>query len=131
MTVKELSQLYYLRQEIAMDERRLSDLRSTSDSPSLSGMPHKPGYTNRLEQTVGAIVDLERTIREKRARCIRERAWLESYIATVPDSRLRQILTLRFSDGEPWHTIACRMGGGNTEDSVKKMCYRFLENDKI
>ena len=42
MTIKELSQLYYLKREIDMDKQRLNDLRQIAASPStpnLSGMP--------------------------------------------------------------------------------------------
>ena len=51
---------------------------------------------------------------------------IESFIATVEDSHMRRIIHLRFVDGLSWGDVAKRIGG-NTEDSVKKMFYRFLE----
>lgn len=52
---------------------------------------------------------------------------VEAFIADINDSHMRRIIRLRFIDGLPWADVARRVGG-NTEDSVKKMFYRFLEN---
>lgn len=52
---------------------------------------------------------------------------VEKFIASVEDSRMRRIITLRFINNLSWNSVADRIGGGNTEDSVKKMFYRFME----
>lgn len=52
---------------------------------------------------------------------------VEKFIASVEDSRMRRIITLRFIDNLSWNSVADRIGGGNTEDSVKKSFYRFME----
>ena len=52
---------------------------------------------------------------------------VEEFIASVEDSRMRRIITLRFIENLPWNKVADRIGGGNTEDSVKKSFYRFME----
>lgn len=33
----------------------------------------------------------------------------------------------RFQDFLKWDAVAAKLGGNNTEDSVKKACYRFLK----
>ena len=53
---------------------------------------------------------------------------VEEFIASVEDSRMRRIITLRFIDNLSWNKVADRIGGNNTEDSVKKAFYRFMEN---
>ena len=53
---------------------------------------------------------------------------VEECIASVDDSRMRRIITLRFIDNLSWNKVADRIGGNNTEDSVKKAFYRFMEN---
>lgn len=53
---------------------------------------------------------------------------VEEFIASVDDSRMRRIITLRFIDNLSWNKVADRIGGNNTEDSVKKAFYRFIEN---
>ena len=52
---------------------------------------------------------------------------VEEFIASVEDSRMRRIITLRFIDNLSWNKVANHIGGGNTEDSIKKSFYRFME----
>ena len=130
MTIKELSQLYWLNREIEYDQQRLEELEMKAASPAtpkLDGMPRSGSPEgSRLEALVLEIIDLQAIIAAKQIQCIHERQRLERYIATVPDSLTRMILTFRFVNGLPWAQVAHSIGGGNTEDSVKKCCYRYL-----
>lgn len=54
---------------------------------------------------------------------------VEEFIASVKDSRMRRIITLRFINSLSWNEVASRIGGGNTEDSIKKAFYRFMEKE--
>lgn len=132
MTLKELSQLYYLNREIERDKERLEALRaraSAPGSPNYDGMPKSPSYETRLERYVAEIVDLEVIIQAKITQCLHERARLERYIAEIPDSLTRQIFQLRFINGLTWVQIAFSVGGGNTEEGVRKRVYRYLEQE--
>lgn len=132
MTLKELSQLYWLNREIEKDKERLVRLRQRAYAPSgakLTGVPGGSGFDNRLERFVIQIVELEGIIEEKIERCIWERNHLERYIATIPDSLTRQIFALRFINGLSWRQVAFSIGGGNTEEGVKKACYRYLKQE--
>lgn len=132
MTLKELSQLYHLNREIEMDQQRLEELRakaSAPGSPNYDGMPKSPSYENRLERYIAEIVDLEAIISAKITQCLHERNRLERYIADIPDSLTRQIFTLRFINGLTWLQVAFSIGGGNTEQSVKMTCYRYIHNN--
>lgn len=132
MTLKELSQLYYLNREIEMDQQRLEELRtkaSAPGSPNYDGMPKSPSYENRLERYIAEIVDLEAIISAKITQCVHERNRLERYIADIPDSLTRQVFTLRFINGLTWLQVACSIGN-NTEQSVKMICYRYIKNGK-
>lgn len=53
---------------------------------------------------------------------------VETFIASVKDSHIRRIITLRVVDDLSWNKVADELGGSNTEDSVKKAFYRFIEN---
>lgn len=133
MTLKELSQLYYLNREIEIDKQRLARLRAEmpeARAAKLDGMPISSGNGSgsAIERHIAEIVDLEFIISAKITQCIHERARLERYIAEIPDSLTRQIFTLRFINGLPWAQVAYSIGG-NTEDSVKKICYRYLNGD--
>lgn len=130
MTLKELSQLYYLNLEIERDQEQLKVLRAKASDPSgskITGMPVGGGRINLLERYAAEIVDLEAVIAAKQQRCIHERHRLERYIASIPDSLTRQIFQLRFINGLNWVKIAFSLGGGNTEEGVRKRVYRYLE----
>lgn len=84
MTVKELSQLYYLNREIEMDQQRMEQIdndikrdellleslrakASSPSSPNYDGMPKSPSYENRLESAVTRYLDFEDAISRKKA----------------------------------------------------------------
>ncbi len=127
MTVKELSQLYWLNREIEEDKRRLDVLEAALSSPKpqkLDGMPHDGGHGDSLARCVAEIIDLRAIIAAKQQQCIYERNRLERYIAGIPDSLTRQIFTLYFVNGLTWRQTAMHVGGGNTEESVSNRLYR-------
>lgn len=51
---------------------------------------------------------------------------VETFIASVKDSHIRRIISLRIIDGLSWNKVADRIGGGNTDDSVRKAYDRFM-----
>lgn len=132
MTVKELSQLYYLNREIESYKNRLEELEtsiSAPRSPSLDAMPRASGSGKALEDSVAKIVDLKALIAAKQIQCIHERNRLERYISSIPDSLTRQIFALRFINGLPWRQVAYSVGGGNTPDSCRMAVNRYLERN--
>lgn len=129
MTLKELSQLYYLDKEIELDRERLAELRANllcPRSPNYDGMPRNPNPENALERCVAEIVDLEDVIQAKIEQRIYERARLERYISDIPDSLTRQIFTLRFIEGLTWEDVAAKAGGNNTAKNCSNICYRYI-----
>ena len=52
---------------------------------------------------------------------------IEEFIASINDSRIRRIINLRFLENKSWNEVADCIGGGNTEDSVRKSFTRFFE----
>lgn len=52
---------------------------------------------------------------------------VETFIASVKDSHTRRIINLRIIDGLSWSKVADRIGGGNTDDSIRKAFDRFME----
>ena len=130
MTIQELSQYQWLVREIEMNKRRLAELEESAAgpaSPALDPAPHGTGYVdNKVEQKVVAIVTLCEQIERQQERCMAERFRLEQYINGIGDSHTRQIFVHRFVEGLSWLQVAAAVGGGNTEDSVKKICYRYV-----
>lgn len=129
MTLNELSQLYYLNREIELDQKRLDELRADTGhlgSPSFSGTPHGSGNSSPVENEAIERRALEALIEAKKARCTAELLRLETYIQSIEDSLTRQIFTYRFVNGLSWRQVAEHIGGYNTDESVKKSCYRYL-----
>lgn len=129
MTLKELSQLYYLNRELEMDQRRLRELeaRALPGVQVITGMPHGTGVVDKVGECAAEIADLRGIIEAKHQQCLYERSRLERYIAGIDDSFLRQVFTYRFISGLPWRQVAARIGGGNTEDGCRKAVKRYLE----
>jgi hypothetical protein len=129
MTLKELSQLYYLNREIEMDKRRLQELEAKAlpGAQVFTGMPHAPGVTDKVGEYAAEIADLRGIIEAKHQQCLYERSRLERYISGIDDSLLRQIFTYRFVNGLPWRQVAACIGGSNTADGVRMMCNRYIK----
>ena len=51
------------------------------------------------------------------------------FIESVNDSHIRMIITYRIIESYSWRQVADAMGGGNTEDSVRKAFERFMEKE--
>ncbi len=141
-------QLADLDAEIKKDEEQLADIKrtaSTPSSPNYDGMPKSSGYGNKIENSIARIWNAEEnikrkkvlrahiveTIQKKQVLCLTVRNKLESYIAELPDSLLRMIFTYRFINGLTWSEVSISIGVHTTEDSVKKMCYRYLQKENI
>lgn len=129
MTVRELSQLYYLKKLIDRDAERLVELESRLQpgSMTLTGMPHSPNVKSTMEEVVPLIVDLREKITKEQKNYIAQKIVIEDYIQTVDDMQIRLIMSYRFVDLLTWNQTALKIGGNNTEDSVKKACYRWLK----
>lgn len=136
MTVKELSQFYWLGREIEADARRLKELERRAGAPSiahLTGMPHAPSNeenARKIERAAAEIVDLQAIIAARQIQCIHERARLERWISAIPDSLTRQIFQARFVDGKTWAQVAQTVGGDITESGVKMICHRYLKHTR-
>lgn len=128
MTKKELSQLYLLNREIEENKRRLEELRTAAEGGAarITGLPHAPSIGRGLESYAILIAETKELIRLKNQQLIIEYNRLNRYIAELDDSFMRQILSLRYINGLTWGQVAAHVGGGNTEDSVRKAHARFL-----
>ena len=131
MTLKELSQLYHLKRELKQEQERLSELESSSFLKAGGWTNMSGGGGARKDSVEESYVlskeKIEKTIAKKIEMIASEQLRLETYIASIPDSLTRQIFTARFVDGLSWLMVARRIGGYNTEDSVKKICYRAIK----
>ena len=133
MTVKELSQLYWLNREIGELQRRLMELNAKITAPripNMDGMPRASGNGYALENAVAELADIQAIITAKQQEVIHERNRLERYISNIDDSLTREIFALRFINGLTWDQTAASIGGGNTAMSVRQCVYRYLKREK-
>lgn len=127
MTEKELNQLYWLKKEIEQQQKRLSKLRLVSNirRPVLTDIPKSTEQKNIIEYYVINVVDLENIIKSNIERCIEETKKIESFIATINDSEMRQIVTLRSIQGLTWEQIGQKLNSDRT--TVSKKFRKFLK----
>ncbi len=127
MTKKELSQLYNLNKEIALETKRLKEFEKTAHT-NISGLP----YIHTIMDTsiAAQIEDCKTIIDAKQRAAVAEYNRLMRYIASIDDSLIRQIISLRYVNGLNWTQVAMYIGGGNTADSVRMIHNRFLSIGK-
>ena len=98
-------------------ERRIKRLQSekrgwlekaTAVSPNLSDMP-KSGGTDKIQNAVCRIADIEQKINRDIDRKIDLRERIEAAICAIPDGRLRDLMRYRYIDGMTWEQIAVEM----------------------
>jgi hypothetical protein len=130
MTLKELSQAYYLKKEIALLDEQIASLwrKATSSTASQSDAPGShPGVSDKVGNYSASLADSEKELKLKKAELEKAEENISRYIDAIPDSMLRLIFTYRFLRSLSWVAVAHRVGGGNTEASVKMQCYRYLK----
>lgn len=130
MTLKELNQLYYLERLIERDSDTVDRLESAllGGSSALTHMPHAPGVSDRVGDTVSKIIDLKKQLEIRIASYNLIKARIASFIDSIEDTHIKLIFLLRFVDGCTWNEVAYAISGNNTENSVKKICYRYLKS---
>ena len=85
------------------------------------------GERELAEQCAREMAEIRQGLEQSIQRRWQEMRRLLAYIEDIDDSLIRQILTCRYVDGKTWVKVAREIGGDNTEDSVKKAAYRYLQ----
>lgn len=88
----------------------------------IEGISHK-GYSRKKTELLNKIMKLRR-LEEKIEPMIED---VDDFILNINDSMIRRIVTFRFVDGLSWQDVAQKIGGGNTEGSVKMAFRRFFD----
>lgn len=131
MTLEKLNQLR--RNIIALKklQEKIEKKRQTAEgvSQNISGMPSAKGGTDGKENIILSYIDDENEL-EKICREMTE-AYSEvlSYIRNIPDPAIRLIFHYRFICGYSWVKTAMELGGGNTDDSVRKRVEKYLQKN--
>lgn len=128
MTKKELSQLYNLNREIEQDKRRIAELEAAAMgvSAKITGLPHVAGISDKTA-LAAEIADLKNIVESKAKMTVAEHNRIMRFVASVEDSMMRQVITLRHVDGLSWRAVAAKTGV--TEGSIKMAYARFFEKE--
>lgn len=131
MTLKELSIYYKLHKQLEQNRQMLSSLYATAGlgAQEITGMPHAPGVSDQVSGLVVEIEDLKKRIARLESECEQEKKILGWYIDTIEDAQTRMIFRLRFVHCMTWPQVAKAVGGRNTANSVKLVCYRHLDKE--
>ncbi len=122
MTKSELEgirELQYQIDTIKRDIKRLNE-RSVISSPQSSEI-HSTGIADTVGNRGINVVALQQELAELEA----QRDERLAYINSIHDTVLRTIVRCYCVYGFKWKKIAEKVGGGNSEDSVRKLYERF------
>lgn len=129
MSREELMKVYYLDKEIAEWKEEIKRIRESAlprgvrfDTVSGGGK-----YADMVAQAAGMIADTEKKIKRKLLELEIARSEIIRYIMDIDDCQTRLIFKLRCLDNMTWNEVADKVGGMNSEYSVKKRFYRYLE----
>lgn len=143
MTKKELSQLRFINKEIEILKKQIEEAEQLTEMHTASDVvegsnPVWP-YQKRTFHIEGvAVPEYEKKVKRLRKKLQRrldelmeKREELEEYIATIEDSELRLIFTLRYINGLSWRQIAAHMGVLGDGSTERKKHDRFLKFSRI
>lgn len=133
MTFETLRHHCDLRQQLEKHEDLLCELRHSAQAASHApdGMPRAPGVSDKVGTLAIAIVDLEERIAYLKKTIAAEEGDISAWISGIDDPLTRQIFRLRFLCGLPWADVAQTVGGRNTASSVKMVCSRYLDRQRM
>lgn len=108
-------------------------LQSMRDSvlraSNYDGMPHATGASDKVGALAIKLAEQQETVVRYERNVKKSEAEIKAYIDTITDNRTNLIFYLRFICGYGWQEVAEVIGGKNTEDSVRMVCYRYLQSD--
>lgn len=133
MTFETLRHHCDLRQQLENHEDLLCELRHSAQAASHApdGMPRTTGVSDKVGTLAIAIVDLEERIAYLKKTIAAEEEDISAWIGSIEDPLTRQIFRLRFLCGLPWADVAQTVGGRNTASSVKMVCSRYLDRQRM
>jgi hypothetical protein len=125
---KRLDKLMGLRSK--NENKREYDLvKATSKYyPYIERNVHIDGFTDERTIKINTAINNEiKVLEERYDKLLKETENIVRFIDRIDDSLVRQIITYRILENYTWREVADSIGGGNTEDSIKKVYYRYMD----
>ncbi|MDR1754780.1 MAG: hypothetical protein LBR74_07740 [Eubacterium sp.] len=130
MTKKELKQIYYLNKEVDMWKKQLKEIEydMALQSPNWKLIRSAPGYcTDKTADLAANIAEIQDIIAGKLIEILEKRKGILDFIINIDDSFIRQIIKYRYISCMSWVNVAFHVGGGNTDETVRKAHDSFLK----
>lgn len=119
--------------EIEKNKRHSSVKASAKEFPYTEHNVKTDGYVGLTIMSArslsGAINKEIRSLESRYARLLEVTNDVMDFIESIEDSHMRMIITYRIIENYSWGKVADVMGGGNTEDGVRKAFVRFIEKE--
>ncbi len=133
MDLRELNRHFELVEKLHKAQEMLTSLRERAhpSAGGLTGMPHAPGVKNRVADLAIEIADLSSRIDWLVSVVHEDEKTIKPFIDSIDDETTWMIFRLRFLRGLEWQDVAAGVGGRNTAESVKMICYRFLDDKSV
>lgn len=128
MTLDELNEHLGLLEDLATT-REIRESFLTKAKPGaapLTGMPHGSGVKDKVGDLAAEIADLDEQIETLEWAVQESEKHVLPFIDSIRDIQTRMIFRLRFVRGLSWKKVAWTFGKTDSEDAVKKICYRYL-----
>lgn len=131
-----------LEKEISKIEKRIEEIESGeivkdkvtggfggTQTFTIEGIPTKEYYDKKMELYAKKMLLESRktTLKALELEILRQIAEVEQFINDLPDAHIRRVVTLRVVENLSWKEVADKIGGGNTEDSVRMMFNRCVK----
>ncbi len=127
MTLDILNEHLHTLWEYQAASERLEAIRAVVlGAQRIDGMPHGTGVSNKIEQLAIIMSDQESDVQRLEKMLRKSEKIVRRFVDGIPDNHQKLVFKLRFLCGMSWAEVAKALGGKNTPESVKMMCYRFL-----
>lgn len=132
MTRKELSQLYYLNNEIEYIKQKILEIetRAEKTTSTISDMPKGGSSGDKVSNNVMDLIFEKKKLEKLENQYDQAREKIYKFIETLPNGYIKRIFLYRFINNYTWDKVSIEIGGNATEDSVKQLAYRYMKNLK-
>lgn len=126
MSEKELSQYYWLKQEIKRLEERIDEFGSGVGAIKYNDSIKSTKKVDSIQEKKVELID---QLIEFRLSALEKYLEIERYIETVEDSEIRHIMRLRFLDLKDWSTIGEEINCDRT--TAARKLRKFIRFQKV
>ena len=119
ITIKQLREYRYVKTNIRLLEQELDELILKSSRHDGAG-----GGKGKSD-TVAQIVQEREKTRKRIQLLIAQKNAVDVYISEC-EPYYGLLLRRHYVEGKTWTAVAAAIGGGNTGESVKKACHRYI-----